>query len=78
MCATRASVCTVLGSVLSVSRVAKTLQGGPTTHPRRTQVGGAGDFSWSAAQAFNTCAYAESSKLKENLNEGLLNASDEF
>ena len=33
---------------------AKTLQGDPTTHPPRTQEGGAGDFSWGAARAFNT------------------------
>ena len=49
------SVYTVLGSVLSAPRVAKTLQGDPTTHPRRTQEGGAGDFSWSPARAFNMC-----------------------
>ena len=48
------SVSSVLGSVLSALRVAKTLQGDPTTHPPRTQEGGAGDFSWGAARAFNT------------------------
>ena len=47
----------VLGSVLSASRVAETLQGDPTTHPRRTQEGGAGDFSWGLARAFNTCVF---------------------
>ena len=45
----------VLGSVLSTPRVAKTLQGDPTTHPRRTQEADAGAFSWGPARAFNTC-----------------------
>ena len=45
----------VLGSVLSATRAAKTLQGDPTTHPRRTQEADAGAFSWGPARAFNTC-----------------------
>ena len=45
----------VLGSVLSATRAAKTLQGDPTTHPSRTQEADAGAFSWGPARAFNTC-----------------------
>ena len=51
------------GSVLRATRAAKTLQGDPTTHPRRTQEADAGAFSWGPAfdpaflgvMAFNTC-----------------------
>ena len=52
------SVGSVLGSVLSATRAAKTLQGDPTTHPRRTQEADAGDFSWGPAWAFNACEEA--------------------
>ena len=46
-----------IGFCLSASWVAKTLQGDPTTHPRQTQEGGTGDFSWGPARAFNTCVF---------------------